>query len=67
MKTFLLRGINFVCVVCLFWLTSPLIVSATFMAYILLGNDISPEAAFTTMTIVNMLQYSIYSVPTAIS
>ena len=50
-----------------YWLTCPLILSATFFTYIYLGNQIDSYVAFTTIMIFSTLQYPIRLVPTAIS
>jgi ABC-type bacteriocin/lantibiotic exporter with double-glycine peptidase domain len=61
------KGLNFVAIASLFWLASPLLVTSAFLTYILLGHEITSEIAFTTMTIVNLFEYPLYSLPTAVS
>ena len=61
------KGLNFVIMACLFWFTNPLILTAAFFTFIFLGNDISSEVAFTTMTVVGLFEYPMYSLPNAIS
>ena len=52
---------------CLFWFTNPLILTASFFTFIILGNEISSSVAFTTMTVVGLFEYPMYSLPNAIS
>lgn len=61
------QGINFILVACLMWFTSPLLLSSAYLVYVLLGNSMSPEVAFTTMTIVSLFEGPIYSLPNAVS
>ncbi len=51
----------------LYWLSCPLILSATFMTYIHLGNEMNSEVAFTTIMIFTTLQYPIRLLPNSIS
>jgi hypothetical protein len=51
----------------IYWLASPLILSGTFITYILLGNQINSEVAFTTIMIFTSLQYPIRLLPNSIS
>jgi hypothetical protein len=51
----------------LYWSACPLILSLTFITYILLGNEMSSEVAFTTIMIFTTLQYPIRLLPTSIS
>lgn len=51
----------------MFWLITPLILTLSFMTFVLLGNDISSEVAFTTMSVVNIFEYPMYSLPNAVS
>ena len=48
------KTLNTVGIICMYWLISPLLMIAAFVAYTLLGNDISPEVAFTTMSVVRL-------------
>jgi ABC-type bacteriocin/lantibiotic exporter with double-glycine peptidase domain len=59
--------VNFIYVACLLWLTSPLLLASAYLTFILLGNEMSPEVAFTTMTIVSLFQSPISSLPNAVS
>jgi ATP-binding cassette, subfamily C (CFTR/MRP), member 1 len=61
------QGINFICVCCLYWFTCPVLIASAYFTYIMLGNQITPEVAFTTMTIVNLFEYPMYSLPNAVS
>jgi ABC-type transport system involved in cytochrome bd biosynthesis fused ATPase/permease subunit len=45
----------------------PLILSATFITYILLGNEMNSEVAFTTIMIFTTLQFPIRILPTSLS
>lgn len=67
MSVILKQGINFICIACLYWLTCPILIASAYLTYILLGNQITPEVAFTTMTIVNLFEYPMYSLPNAVS
>ena len=40
---------------------------AAFIAYTLLGNDISPEVAFTTMSVVRLFEGPIFGLPNAVN
>jgi hypothetical protein len=51
----------------IFWLACPLILSATFITYIFLGNEMNSEVAFTTIMIFTTLQYPIRLLPNSIS
>jgi ABC-type bacteriocin/lantibiotic exporter with double-glycine peptidase domain len=51
----------------LYWLTCPMILIATFTTYLLLGNEMTSQAAFTTIMIFSILQYPIRQLPTSIS
>jgi hypothetical protein len=61
------KGLNGVLIICLYWLASPLFVSTAFLAYVYLDYALSAEVIFTTMTIVSIFEYPMYSIPTAIS
>ncbi len=50
-----------------YWLTCPLIISATFITYILLGYDMNSEVAFTTIMIFTVIRYSVVLIPYSIS
>ncbi len=50
-----------------YWLACPLILSTTFATYILLGNEMTSEVAFTTIMIFTTLQFPIRLVPNSIS
>lgn len=51
----------------IYWLACPLILSATFTTYILLGNEMTSEVAFTTIMIFTTLQFPIRILPISIS
>jgi hypothetical protein len=51
----------------IYWLSCPLILSVTFYTYILLGNEMQSEVAFTTIMIFTTLQYPIRLIPNSIS
>lgn len=61
------RGLNFVAIVGLIYFTCPMLITGSYLLYILLGFQISPKVAFTTMTVVTLFEYPMYSLPTAIS
>lgn len=50
-----------------FWLSSPLIISFTFLVYLNLGNEITAPKAFTTIMLFQILQYPMRMLPTALA
>jgi ABC-type bacteriocin/lantibiotic exporter with double-glycine peptidase domain len=50
-----------------YWLATPLILSMTFLTFILLGNQMSTTQAFTTIMLFGILQTPIRMIPTALS
>ena len=64
---YLKNGFITVLMICLFWMTCPLITSTLFFIYVYLGNQMTSEVAFTSIMIVNMFEYPMYSMPTALS
>lgn len=67
MSFYVKKGTFDVLMNCVFWLTCPLLLSVTFLTYILLGYEMTSEVAFTTIMISSIIEYPIYSLPTAIS
>jgi ABC-type multidrug transport system fused ATPase/permease subunit len=61
------RGLMDVFTIFLYWMACPLILSATFITYILLGNEMNSEVAFTTIMIFTTLQFPIRILPTSLS
>lgn len=61
------RGLNYVVMVGLFYFTCPMLIAGSYLFYILLGYEINPQVAFTTMTVVGLFEYPMYSLPTAVS
>lgn len=61
------KGFMDVLTIFIYWLACPLILSATFTTYILLGNEMSSEVAFTTIMIFTTLQFPIRILPMSIS
>ena len=62
-----MKGMMDVMNIFIYWLACPMILSATFVAYILLGNEMNSEVAFTTIIIFTTLQYPIRILPNSIS
>jgi len=60
-------GLYFVCSLCLFWVTSPLIQSLTFLTYTLLGYTMTAEVAFTTMSVASLFDQPLVALPGAIN
>lgn len=56
-----------VCMIFSFWVTTPLLLSLTFIVYASLGNELSSETAFTVIMLSNVLEYPIHSLPTAVT
>jgi ATP-binding cassette subfamily C (CFTR/MRP) protein 2 len=50
-----------------FWLSSPLVLLATFSVLLLRGEQINAEKAFTTIMLFNILQSPISELPNAIA
>jgi ABC-type bacteriocin/lantibiotic exporter with double-glycine peptidase domain len=61
------RGVLEVIIVFLYFLSCPLIIFLTFLAYIKLGNEIDPTIAFSTIMIFNILQSPLRQFPSALS
>jgi ATP-binding cassette, subfamily C (CFTR/MRP), member 1 len=60
-------GMYFIGSICLYWITSPLIQSLSFLTYVLLGNQISAEVAFTTMAITSLFDWPLVALPQALT
>ena len=50
----------------LFWAGPPLIIASTFGMYIYLGNEITASKAFTTIMLLNLLQFSLTHIPSCL-
>lgn len=50
-----------------FWLTSPLILSMTFTVFLLRGEELTAEKAFTTIILFNILQFPISALPDSVA
>ena len=61
------KGLMDVLTIFVYWSACPLILSLTFITYILIGNEMSSEVAFTTIMIFTTLQFPIRLLPTSIS
>jgi len=61
------KGMNFVGLASMFWLITPMILTLSYMTYVFMGNDITSEVAFTVMSVVNLFEYPMYSLPNAVS
>lgn len=49
-----------------FWVSTPLILTSTFAAFVLRGEEMTAEKAFTTILLFNILQYPIRALPDSI-
>ena len=54
-------------IICLYWLTCPVLISVSFLTFVLLGNEISSTIAFTTMATVHILEGPMFSLPNALN
>jgi ABC-type multidrug transport system fused ATPase/permease subunit len=61
------KTLNSIFIFCLYFFTSPLLITVAYMTYIYLGNDISPEVAFTTMATVKLFENPMFSLPNAVN
>ena len=61
------KGILNVITIITFWFTTPLMLSGTFFMYIMLGNEINSNVAFSTIMVAGIIEWPIYAMPTAIS
>jgi ABC-type multidrug transport system fused ATPase/permease subunit len=64
---YLKKGLLFVVIIFNFWIACPLLLSATFVTYVMMGNVLSSQIAFTMIMLSNVLEYPIHSLPTAVS
>jgi hypothetical protein len=61
------KTFNTVLIICLYFFTSPLLITVAYMTYIYLGYDISSEVAFTTMAIVKLFEGPMFNLPNAVN
>lgn len=64
---YLQKTITFWLTVMMYWLTCPLLLSATFLTYVAFGNPLSSQVAFTMIMLANIMEQPIHSLPNAVS
>jgi ABC-type multidrug transport system fused ATPase/permease subunit len=64
---YLKTGFYFTFMVCLMWATSPFLQCLTFLMFVLTGHELTPEIAFTTISITALFDNSLILFPNAVN